>query len=97
MLPRLPVCLVFSRKVVDAGGDALSGVTRLQEMTRKDVAMWKRLFVISMIFTVPLLLAHWLQVRKEVHSRQAPSSVVLVQPGPAAKAAVGMYMRTVAS
>lgn len=48
---------------MDAGGDALSGVTRLQEMTRKDVAMWKRLFVISALFTVPLLLAHWLQVR----------------------------------
>ena len=53
---------MFAPKVVDAGGDALSGVTRLQEMTRKDVAMWKRLFVISALFTVPLLLAHWLQV-----------------------------------
>eukprot|EP00752_Nemacystus_decipiens_P009679 g8648.t1 len=53
--------LGYGAKVVDVGGDALSGVTRLQEMTRKDVAMWKRLFVISALFTVPLLLAHWLQ------------------------------------
>lgn len=50
-------------KAVDLGGDALSGVKRLQEMTRKDVEMWRRLFLISIFFTVPLLLAHWLQVR----------------------------------
>eukprot|EP00903_Cladosiphon_okamuranus_P012938 g12081.t1 len=53
--------LGYGAKIVDAGGDALSGVTRLQEMTRKDVAMWKRLFVISALFTIPLLFAHWLQ------------------------------------
>ncbi|CBN73914.1 heavy metal translocating P-type ATPase [Ectocarpus siliculosus] len=54
--------LGFGAKAVDLGGDALSGVKRLQEMTRKDVAMWRRLFLLSVFFTVPLLLAHWLQV-----------------------------------
>ncbi|CAM9299244.1 unnamed protein product, partial [Ectocarpus fasciculatus] len=54
--------LGFGAKAVDLGGDALSGVKRLQEMTRKDVAMWRRLFFISIFFTLPLLLAHWLQV-----------------------------------
>lgn len=32
------------------------------KMTRKDVAMWRRYFVISATFTLPLLMAHWLQV-----------------------------------
>lgn len=56
------VCVCVCCKVIDMGGDALSGVKRLQEMTRKDVAMWKGLFKISAFFTVPLLLFHWLQV-----------------------------------
>ena len=33
------------------------------KMTRKDVAMWRRYFAISASFTIPLLLAHWVQVR----------------------------------
>ncbi|CAM9501238.1 unnamed protein product [Laminaria digitata] len=53
--------LGFGAKVIDLGGDALSGVKRLQEMSRKDVAMWRRYFTISACFTVPLLLAHWVQ------------------------------------
>lgn len=67
--PRDFTCFGLARKVVDAGGDALSGVTRLQEMTRKDVAMWKRLFVISALFTIPLLFAHWLQVQVAVYGK----------------------------
>ncbi|CAM9182597.1 unnamed protein product [Discosporangium mesarthrocarpum] len=69
--------LGFGAKVLDMESEACEGVGHLEKMTREEVIAWRRLFVVSVVLTIPILTLNWLQVLEVWDGGQVMGSVKL--------------------